>query len=113
MRSVSALPLCLLVAATLSGCGSVVTTEQRNAVSFLRGRYNTALYRRHNQAFRVGAALHFAHAKQHDVLWLTALEKHGVEDAEFDREATEFTVELKARTEPSQEQYAQIGRAHV
>lgn len=84
----------------------MVTTESRNEVSFLRGRYNTALYRRHNQAFRVGAALHFSHAKQHDVLLLTPLEEHEKADADFNRESVDFTIKLRAQTEPSQEQYA-------
>ncbi len=80
--------------------------EQRDTVSYLRGPYNTAFFRRHNRAFRVGAALHFSHAKQHDVLLLTPLSDHERADAAFDRESVNFAQELKAWTEPHQEYYA-------
>ncbi|MFW6201109.1 MAG: hypothetical protein ACOC8B_00905 [Gemmatimonadota bacterium] len=83
-----------------------MTTEQRNEVSELQARYNTAFHDRHNTAYRVSAALHFAHGRQHDVLWLTPLAEHEEVDRAFDREATAFTLGLKARFEPSQEQYA-------
>lgn len=107
MPCVRITPLAAVLAVlSLPACGPTVTTERRDEVGFLRGRYNTELYRRHNEAFRIGAALHFAHGKQHDVLWLTPLADHEAVDVEFDREATEFTRELEARTEPSQEQYA-------
>lgn len=80
--------------------------EKRDTVSYLRGPYNTAFFRRHNHAFRVGAALHFSHAKQHDVLLLTPLSDHERADAAFDRESVNFAQELKAWTEPHQEYYA-------
>jgi hypothetical protein len=47
--------------------------EQRNEVSYLRGPYVLDFYRRHNDAFRRGAAIHFAHGKQHDILLLTPM----------------------------------------
>jgi hypothetical protein len=80
--------------------------EQRNEVSYLRGPYNTAFFDRHNRAFRIGAALHFSHARQHDVLLKTPLSEHERVDAGFDAESVDFAVKLKARTEPSQEMYA-------
>lgn len=80
--------------------------QQRNEVSFLRGPYNTAMYHRLNRAFRVGAALHFSHARQHDVLLLTPFAEADSADAGFDQESVEFVETLKARTEPSQEYYA-------
>ncbi len=64
--------------------------EQRNEVYKLRPftkRYNTAFYHRHNNAYRFSSAVHFAHAKQHDVLQLTPLEKALYHDAGFDAEA--------------------------
>ncbi len=80
--------------------------ERRNSVSYLRGPYNTAFFWRHNRAFRIGAALHFSHAKQHDMLLLTPLSDHQRADAAFDRESVDFARELKAFTEPHQEYYA-------
>jgi len=80
--------------------------EQRNDVSFLRGPYNNALFNRHNRSFRVSAALHFSHAKQHDVLLLTKFAEHEKADADFEKECVEFVEKLKARTEPSMEYYA-------
>ncbi len=94
------------VALLLEAVPDHVGAEQRNEVSYLRGPYNIAFYRRHNAAFRVGAALHFSHAKQHDVLMLTPFEKHEEADAAFDRESLEFVLKRKAHTEPMQEQYA-------
>ncbi|RJP16203.1 MAG: hypothetical protein C4520_18685 [Candidatus Abyssobacteria bacterium SURF_5] len=46
-------------------------SDQRNMVSYLRGPYNIDFFYRHNAAFRISAAIHFAHAKQHDILQLT------------------------------------------
>jgi hypothetical protein len=62
--------------------------QKRNAVSFLRGPYDTALFDRHNDSFLVGAALHFSHAKQHDVLLLTSLADRDRVDAEFDADSS-------------------------
>ena len=42
--------------------------EQRNDVDFLRGPYNEAFYNRLNESYRLGAAMHFFHSKQHDLL---------------------------------------------
>jgi len=80
--------------------------EKRDEVSYLRGPYNTAFYKRHYRAFRVSSALHFSHAKQHDVLLLTPLNDHERADNDFDRESLDFVEKLKARTEPTQEYYA-------
>jgi hypothetical protein len=84
----------------------VLAVEQRNEVAFLRGPYNIAFFYRHNRAFRVGAALHFSHAKQHDVLLLTPLARHAEADAQFDQESVAFIEQLTAHTEPTQEYYA-------
>ena len=86
--------------------GTALSAQQRNEVSFLRGPYNTAMFHRLNRSFRVGAALHFSHAKQHDVLLLTPFARHDSADAGFDRESVEFAAQLEAKTEPAQEYYA-------
>ncbi len=85
---------------------SATAVESRNDISYLRGPYNADFYYRQNEAFRVGAALHFSHSKQHDVLLLTPLLNHARVDSDFDRESVAFALQLKARTEPSQEMYA-------
>jgi hypothetical protein len=50
---------------------SVSAIEQRDEISYLRGPYNIEFYKRHNEAFRISAAFHYAHGRQHDVLQLT------------------------------------------
>jgi hypothetical protein len=80
--------------------------ERRNEVSYLRGPYNIAFFKRHNASFRVAAALHFSHAKQHDVLLLTPFAQHAEVDAQFDQESVDFLQQLYAHTEPTQEYYA-------
>ena len=60
-----------------------VTAEQRSQVSYLRGPYNDAYFNRHNRDFRLSAAFHFNHGKQHDVLLLTPFERHAESDTEF------------------------------
>jgi hypothetical protein len=84
----------------------VIAIEQRNEVSFLHGSYNTAFFKRHNRGFRVGAALHFSHAKHHDVLLLAVFARHEETDAGFDGESVDFVQQLTAYTEPTQEYYA-------
>lgn len=86
--------------------------EQRDEVTHLRGQYhttlfsyNTAFYHRHNEAFRIGAAIHFSHGKQHDVLLLTPFAHHAREDLGFDGESVAF-VNNPPRTEPTMEYYA-------
>lgn len=77
--------------------------ERRNEVSFLRGKYNTAQFKRHNRTFRYSAAFHFNHGKQHDVLQLTPLANHVKVDEDFDRESVDYVYKLKAKTEPTME----------
>lgn len=78
--------------------------EQRNDVSYLRGPYNGAFYHRENEAFRVGAAIHFAHGIQHDYLQLEPLSRHEATDAKADA-AYLGMVEKPPRTEPEMETY--------
>ena len=76
--------------------------EQRNAVSYLRGPYNFDFYRRHNAAYRFGAAIHFAHGKAHDVPQLTPLDRASEVDRQFDAEMVHY-VHSTPRIEPHME----------
>jgi len=76
--------------------------EQRNQAAPLRPlftRYNSAFFYRHNDAFRFSAGVHFAHAKQHDVLQLTELSDAFYQDPAFDAECLDFVYD-PPRTEP-------------
>jgi hypothetical protein len=64
-----------------------------------------AFYSRHNKSFRTGAAIHFSHGYQHDVLQLTSLTNHQSVDADTDRRHTAMLAS-PPRTEPVQEYYA-------
>lgn len=79
--------------------------EQRNHVSYRRGPYNLALFYRHNETFRNGAAIHFAHAIQHDILQLQPLSEHEKVDAETDARYMDYLLNHRARTEPTMEYY--------
>lgn len=79
--------------------------EQRNEVSYLRGTYNTALFWRHNETFRNGAAIHFAHAMQHDALQLSPLADHAANDEMMDARYADFLLNHRAATEPTMEYY--------
>lgn len=90
----------------------ILSLERRDEVTHLRGQYNTTLfsyntafYHRHNEAFRIGAAIHFSHGKQHDVLLRTPFARHVREDLGFDGESVAF-VNNPPRTEPTMEYYA-------
>lgn len=60
--------------------------EARDAVASRRRSYNNAFFWRHNDQFRTSAAIHFAHAKQHDVLHLGSLPRARQIDQEFEAE---------------------------
>ncbi len=100
------------VAALLGGVVALllVTTmvpalERRNDISYLRGPYNNAFFWRHNDSFRISAALHFSHGKQHDVLMLTPLEQRTAADERFDGESVRM-LKAPPRTEPDMEYYS-------
>jgi hypothetical protein len=76
--------------------------QQRNDVAHLRGPYNLAYFYRHNPSFRIGAAIHIAHAVQHDILQLTPLENHAAVDMESDAEYLSALFN-PPRTEPTME----------
>lgn len=78
--------------------------EQRSDVSYLRGPYNGAFFHRENEAFRVGAAIHFAHGIQHDILQLEPLKDHQMTDGRTDASYLEMIFN-PVRTEPEMELY--------
>lgn len=103
----------LAAAPVLSGCGGHWTAaevgdgpglrfEQRDKVSYLRGPYNFDFYRRHNEAYRFGAAIHFAHGKAHDVPQLSPLDRAGHFDKQLDAEMVHWVFDLP-RIEPHME----------
>lgn len=73
--------------AAKTGPSPGIRLEQRNQVSFLRGPYNFDFYERHNDPYRFGAAIHFAHGKAHDVPQLTSLDRANYYDQQFAAEA--------------------------
>jgi hypothetical protein len=84
---------------------------QRDEVGDLAGPYNLDFYARHNHAYRTSAAVHYAHAKQHDVLELTPLDQHGEWDARFNDDVLAF-LHRRPRIEPTMETYGPyVGRA--
>lgn len=78
--------------------------DQRDAVGHLSGPYNLAFYDRHNAAYRISAAIHVAHAAQHDILQLAPLRDHRATDMETDAEYLQATFN-PPRTEPTMEFY--------
>ena len=90
----------------LAPLAGLALADQRNEVSYLRGPYNIAMFRRHREAFRIGAGIHFSHGRQHDVLLLTPLSEHEKWDAEFNRQSISFVTGKKPQTEPTMEYYA-------
>jgi hypothetical protein len=104
-----ALLLVTVAAVLLTGC-SGMHVEQRDQVAHLRGPYNAAFFHRHHDAFASGAAFHFAHGKQHDVLELTPMDRADRWDMFFDAESVAFLLN-PSRTEPSMMMYAPyVGR---
>jgi hypothetical protein len=95
----------LILAALAMPCAAAPHFEQRNEISYLRGKYNLALFYRHNETFRNAAAIHFAHAIQHDYLQLNPLSDAARIDAMADERYMDFLLNHRARTEPSMEYY--------
>ena len=80
--------------------------ERRNDVGFLRGPYNLAFFYRHNYAYRIGAAMHFFHSKQHDLLQQTPL----AERARYDQLLNDQSIAWlrdPPRTEPTMDYYSE------
>jgi hypothetical protein len=97
---------CLVVMVLAPSGWAQFHIEQRNEVSYLRGPYILDFYHRHNDAFRSGAAIHFAHGKQHDTLLSTPLRDSQWVDQRTDREFVNFLLNRTARTEPEMFLYA-------
>jgi len=78
--------------------------DQRDMVGHLRGPYNLAFFYRHNSSYRNSAAIHIAHAVQHDILQLSSFYEHAATDMETDAEFLQATFN-PPRTEPTMEVY--------
>jgi len=89
----------LTVLATMSASA----VEKRDEVSYLRGPYNIEFFKRHNEAFRISAGIHFAHGKAHDVAHLTPAAERAMADTKFDDESMAYVTRKKPRTEPTME----------
>lgn len=100
-RSIQAGLASLAVLAALPA--SALDFQQRNSVSYLRGPYNIEFFKRHNEAFRISAGIHFAHGKAHDVAHLTPATERAACDAGFDEESVAYVTRKKPRTEPTME----------
>ena len=75
------------LALLLSACSaSNTTTEPRKEISYLRGPYNAAFFRRHLESNAYSAGFHFHHGKEHDVTLLTPPADRARMDDEFDRQ---------------------------
>jgi hypothetical protein len=83
---------------------TALALQQRDMVGHLRGPYNLAFFYRHRPAFRISAAIHIAHAVQHDILQLTPLNEHEATDLSTDAEFLTATYN-PPRTEPSMEMF--------
>jgi len=92
-------------AALFLGLPLSVRAEQRNVVSFRQDKYNESFFYQHNYDYRLGAAMHFFHSKQHDLNFLTPLNDHAMQDALLNRESMTI-LENPPRTEPNMEYYA-------
>lgn len=75
--------LCLLACGASAASACSTHFEQRNRAAPLRRGYNLAFFRRHNPEYETSAAIHIAHAEQHDVLLLDDLELAGSTDARY------------------------------
>lgn len=90
----------------LTGLRPAWAWEPRDMVDFLRGPYNEAFYFRHNHSYRIGAAMHFFHSKQHDLLMQTPLAEHARYDQLLNTESLDFLHRLP-RTEPTMMYYSE------
>jgi hypothetical protein len=89
----------LTVLATMSASA----VEKRDEVSYLRGPYNIEFFRRHNDAFRISASIHFAREKAHDVAHLTPAAERALADLKFDNDSIVYVTRKKPRTNPTME----------
>jgi len=92
-------------AALFFGLPLSARAEQRNVVSFRQDKYNESFYYQHNYDYRLGAAMHFFHSKQHDLNFLTPIDDHAMQDALLNRESMTI-LQNPPHTEPNMEYYA-------
>jgi hypothetical protein len=106
-RSKYSLAIAAFALSIFSGCSTQKTarTETRSEVSYLRGRYNTALFRRHFESETYSAGFHFHHGMQHDLLQLTPLSDRDKVDADFDAKVYKYVKNKKVRVGPSMEYF--------
>lgn len=104
--AVYALLLILLSAVISSVTACSLHFEQRNAVAPRRARYNNAFFNRHNREYRTSAAIHIAHAEQHDALVFNPLSQAATTDHEY---SDRWLADLQSppRFEPEMMDYAQ------
>lgn len=95
-----------LSAVVLGAAGRALGLERRNDVGELRGPYRLAFYRRHSESYRLSAAMHFFHSKEHDLLLQTPFSERERIDREFDREALE-RMRDPPRIEPKMPYYSE------
>lgn len=85
---------------------AALALEQRNEVSFLRGPYNLAFFYNHNHSYRLSAAMHFVHSKQHDLLLQTPLAENARYDRLLNQESLAYLRD-PPRTEPTMQYYSE------
>jgi len=87
----------------LAACSASHTTEPRKEVSYIRGPYNAAFFRRHGESEALSAGFHFHHGREHDVLLQTKLADREKVDADFDAQVFDFVKNKKSRVGPTME----------
>ena len=95
----------LLGVGGLMGCSPNAATvnsgEPRTEVSYLRGPYNAAMFRRNRPSEQYSAGFHYHHGKQHDLLQLTPLKNREQVDADFDRQVVEYVTNRRVKVGPT------------
>jgi len=98
--------ICLIGLPLLLGsCAHPVTTESRKGVSYIRGPYNAAFFRRHRPSEQYSAGFHYHHGKEHDLLQLTPLSDRATVDSSFDKSVVEYVSTRKVKVGPTMENY--------
>ena len=103
-----ALGLALLAQACAPGRTPVsgrLTTEPRQPMSYIRGPYNAAFFRRHGPSEAYSAGFHYHHGRQHDVLILTPLADRAKVDADFDAAVFDYVQNKKSKVGPTMDLY--------
>lgn len=85
--------------------GKPITSEPREEVSYIRGPYNAAFFRRHGPSEAYSAGFHYHHGKEHDILVLTPLTDREKVDADFDASVFDFVKSQKSKVGPTMALY--------